>query len=81
MGIHGIIDYNVYVRRNVSIETPAGVFDSCISLLIDNPQVKDEEWYYVFAPDIGPVALGPAAWGLQCMTTAIIDSDTIGEYF
>ena len=75
----GIINYNVNVGRNVSIETPAGVFDNCISLFFNNPQVKDEEMYYVFAPNIGPVTLGPVAWALQCMTTAIIDGDTIGE--
>ena len=69
--------YNVYVRKNISTETPAGVFDNCIELCFDIPQVKDEERIYTFAPDIGLVRLQNNGWSTKRLKEAIIDGAVI----
>lgn len=71
--------YNVYVRKNISRETPAGVFDNCIELFFDVPQVVDEERIYTFAPNIGLVRLQNNGWSTKRLTAAIIDGATIGN--
>ncbi|UCH90132.1 MAG: hypothetical protein JSV49_05705 [Thermoplasmata archaeon] len=76
---HEIYYYNVSVRRNKSAEVPAGVFDDCIILFFDIPQVKDEEKIYTFAPNIGLVRLQHTGWSTKRLTSAIIDGVTIGN--
>jgi len=72
--------YNVYVKKNISTETPAGVFDDCIELFFDIPQVVDEERIYTFAPNIGLVRLQNNGWSTKRLTSAIIDGATVGNY-
>ena len=71
--------YNVYVRKYITCETPAGEFDNCILLIFDIPQVRDEEISYTFAPDIGLVRLGFNGWSDKRLTSAIINSSTIAN--
>lgn len=72
--------YNVYVRKNISTETPAGIFDNCIELFFNIPQVKDEEIIYTFAPNIGLVRIKYNGWITKRLTSAIIDGATVGNY-
>ena len=71
--------YYVSVRKNISTETPAGVFDNCIELFFAIPQVRDVEKIYTFAPDIGLVRFQNNGWSTQRLTSAIIDGATIGK--
>jgi hypothetical protein len=71
--------YNVFVRKNISTEVPAGVFDDCIQFIFDIPQVKDEETCYTFAPNVGLVVLQHNGWSIKRLTSAILDSATIGN--
>jgi hypothetical protein len=47
--------YTVTVSRNVTIESKAGKFKDCIRLYFDQPQYVDEEFGFVFAPNVGIV--------------------------
>lgn len=71
--------YAVYVRKNIKTETPAGVFDNCIEFTFDIPQVTDEDKTYTFAPNIGLVRLQNNGWSSQRLTSAIINSASIGN--
>ena len=43
----------VYVETNFQVETPAGIFENCISFTFDVYQFKDEEMTYTFAENVG----------------------------
>jgi hypothetical protein len=49
------IKFTVTVRKNVSVMTYAGQFENCIEFHFDNPESRDDEFSYTFAPDIGIV--------------------------
>ncbi len=49
------IEFIVTVKKNVSVMTYAGLFENCIEFHFDNPEARDDEFSYVFAPDIGIV--------------------------
>lgn len=49
------LEFVVTVRKNVSVFTYAGSFDNCIEFYFDNPETIDDEFSYVFAPDVGIV--------------------------
>lgn len=70
--------YKVYVKKNISIETPAGFFENCMILFFDILQVRDEEISYTFAPDIGIIRIVNYGWSTKNLNYAIIQGDTIG---
>ena len=47
--------FTVTVKKNITVDTPAGKFDHCIELFFDIPEAIDEEHGYVFTPGIGIV--------------------------
>jgi len=71
--------YTVRVRKKLKRETPAGVFENCIELYFDIPQVMDEDRTYTFAPYIGLVKLQNNGWSTKRLISAIIDGSTIGN--
>jgi len=70
--------YNVYVNTNRTIEVPAGIFDSCIVLIFDIPQVVDEEISYTFAPGVGIIQIVNDGWSNHQLTKAVIDGNQVG---
>ena len=71
--------YEVFVRTNITRETPAGVFSNCIEFLFDIGQVKDEEKIYTFAPNVGLIRLQNNGWSTKKLTSALIDGKTTGK--
>ena len=71
--------YIVTVRKNITVETPAGTFDNCVELNFDIPQVRDEDRTYAFAPGVGPVRIVNNGWSLKNLTSAVINSVPIDE--
>jgi hypothetical protein len=69
--------YNVLVRTNVSTSTPAGLFQKCITLLFDIPQVRDEEVIYTFTAKIGLIKQQNDGWSVRTLTSAIINGETV----
>jgi len=69
--------YIVTVLKNIKVETPAGVFDNCIVLNFNIPEVKDEDITYTFAPNIGLVRLTNNGWSSKKLTSAIIDGSSL----
>jgi hypothetical protein len=71
--------YTVSVWTNVSATTPAGVFQHCIRFRFDEPQVKDEEVFYTFAPDVGLIIQQNDGWSIKKLTSAIVDGETVAS--
>jgi len=72
--------YNVHVSTNRTIEVPARVFNSCIVLFFDIPQIKDEEIFYTFAPNIGVINIVYNGWSSISLTKALIDGNQVGDW-
>ncbi|MFQ5709225.1 MAG: hypothetical protein ACE5HO_17345 [bacterium] len=47
--------YVVTVRKHLAVKTLAGQFENCVDLSFDSPYAVDDEFGYVFAPDVGIV--------------------------
>ena len=71
--------YQVHVRKNVTCETPAGVFENCIQLNFNMAEVMDVDKGYTFAPDIGLVRFINNGWSDQKLTSAEINGSKIGN--
>lgn len=71
-------NYNVHVSANRTVEVNAGIFDSCIVFLFDVPQIKDEEIFYAFAPDVGVIYIVWDGWSSMALTKALIDGSQVG---
>ena len=72
--------YDVTVTGvNKSTETPAGIFNDCITLFFDNPETTEDAVDIWFAPNVGIVRVdGP--WHLQSLLkSAIIDTVLYGN--
>jgi len=69
--------YIVTVLKNIKVDTPAGVFDNCIVLNFDIPEVMDEDITYSFAPNIGLVRLTNNGWSSKKLTSAIINGSSL----
>jgi hypothetical protein len=79
---HGwdVFFYMVKVKRNVSIDTPAGRFSDCIKFRFNVPEIFDEEEVYTFAPKIGLVHHEYYAnTKYYELTSAIINNVHIGQ--
>jgi len=48
--------YQIIISDTAVITTNAGTFDSCLIVLFDNPDLRDDEQTYSFAPGVGIVA-------------------------
>ncbi len=66
----------VFVRRGLTADTPAGHFEACVGLFFDDPDVADEEMYYIFAPGVGLVRRY-GAWTNEVLYTATIDGRVV----
>lgn len=49
------ITFEVTISRGRTVDVGAGVFENCVVLDFDDPQVNDEEHFFTFAPGVGIV--------------------------
>jgi len=70
--------FQVHVTTNRTCETPAGIFEDCIVLWFDIPEVADEQTEYTFAPNIGVVRIA-GGWSDKKLTSAVINGSMIGK--
>lgn len=50
-------DYIVTVTRDLTFDTHLGRLDGCIGFSFDIPEAIDDERFFAFAPDIGPIRI------------------------
>lgn len=72
--------FNVQVRKNLNVKTPAGSFSQCIQFFFDVPQAVDEEMIFTFAPQVGLVVQQNNGWVTYRLKSAQIDERKIGNY-
>jgi len=59
--------YTVKVLKDQTVRTKMRTFNNCIMFYFDNPEQENEEYWFVFAQDVGLVVTGNTAqgdWGL-----------------
>jgi len=74
--------YQIIISDTTTIVTPMGIFENCLTVMFDSPNVTDDRAIYTFAPSIGIVHFyldyHPPHEGQ--LVSAIIDGHTLGTY-
>lgn len=66
--------FTVTINKDISIETPAGIFEKCIKFYFDEPIGIDEEMTYIFAPNVGLVQEVVDGWTSRILNTYDINN-------